>query len=149
MVIKESFLRDFSFFFYVRVFVCVWGGGRCNFPAELVSKTFLPPCSIHLKCCPLEDEGYSVVSSIAKHSWGRCKPPRGLEQSPGGGLGDEAPKPYGNLVFDSNKTTAQEAPPSYIYIHYNAFLMCTIKTSPVFIITSPLPKNQEPQLEKL
>ena len=40
---------------------------------------------------------------------GRCKPPTGLGQSPGGGLDDEAPKTYGNLVFHSTKTTAQEA----------------------------------------
>ena len=36
-------------------------------------------------------------------------PPTGLAQSPGGGLGDEAPKTYGNLVFHSTKTMAQEA----------------------------------------
>ena len=29
-------------------------------------------------------------------------------QSPGRGLGDEAPKTYGNLVFHRTKTTAQE-----------------------------------------
>ena len=50
-------IRDVSFF------LCAWGG--CNFPAEAVSKNS-PPCRIHLKFCPppLEDEGYSVVSSI-------------------------------------------------------------------------------------
>ena len=52
-------LRDVSFF------LCV--GGGCNFPAEVVSKKFLPPLQNTLKILPpspLEDEGYSVVSSI-------------------------------------------------------------------------------------
>ena len=71
MICKKAQLRDVSFFLCVCVCVCVCvcgggGGGECNSPAEVVSKNFLPLCRIHLKFCPppLEDERYSVVSSI-------------------------------------------------------------------------------------
>ena len=89
--------------------LCV--GGR-NFPAELVPKIFLSPCRIHLKNCPSpEDEGYSVVSLIGyavsflniAGAWGRCKPPTGPGQSPGGSLSDEAPKRMKILYFTVTK----------------------------------------------
>ena len=45
-------LRDVSLILCVCVCVGGGGGGGCNFPAEIVSKNFLPPAEYTLKIAP-------------------------------------------------------------------------------------------------